>query len=866
MKPQDVPIPFPFGGLNIATAFEDQPRGTTPSCLNVWGYDVRAGRYRGSVRYGLTKYCPLQVSGTNPVQDIQIAVTTTSAAGTSPPATSLLGAFVYSGNLSPNSIYIVNDQDTLFANFGTLNPLGYCWDTNNNVYAAFASGTHVVISCYAIKTDGSTNITATLKWTSGNLNTADQTSMCAMCFGPNNFVYVASAKSGTTYVYQLNASSGAITGGAALFSTGKSPQNAGNYMACAKKASTAGVLIVGYNDGTADYYDIGAASKANHTVSATQAVFDTDSDGSNFYVATNNDGLNPSVLYKMGPTGVAVWTYTGTQTSAPFASCSWDPISTNVGFSYNHAFANGHTVAIVNQSATLVTSFSTAGTTNQIVRADGFGNWLIGTENATPGVTFTLKKPLFQVPDIWTDGGKSGSSLLTVPYVAMNTIATSTSGGALSPRILRPLAVSSGTVVKFNRSTITQITNGPNALSAVAPMVFSSQLFQQVYFFDGVNWKYYDCPTDSILTLTASSGSLPVDSAGNTPRLGCEWRDRLVVSGLILDPFNWFMSAVGDATNWNYNPTPALETQACAGSNISTSSPSGESADIVNALFPYSDEVLILFGDHSIRQMTGDPAAGGRIDLVTDVIGSAWGRPFCRDGQGNLYFFSNRGTIYRFAPGSLPEPISTNIQEALVTINVGSFAVRMAWDERWYGFNVWLTPWAAPQVTTHYFYDVRKQAWWPVQYGSTNYDPVACIASDGDSVQERVILIGGRDGYIRFLDITNNTDDGTAIPSSIFLGPISTDPPATIIDLQGTLDSGSGSLNYSFYPGPNAQAAFNGTAVQSGTLSAGRNHSQAVRVFGHAAYITLSSTNVWQLEKLLARLQIPDGKARQRVF
>ena len=438
----------------------------------------------------------------------------------------------------------------------------------------------------------------------------------------------------------------------------------------------------------------------------------------------------------------------------------------------------------------------------------------------------------------------------------------------LALHYVRGIGIAGGTVVRLASGIgPISLTGGTAALSAGATVIYSAQQGQQLYFADGVNFKYYDGLSDSIKTLTASSGSLPTDNQGNAPRLITVWRNRLVFSGLRFDPLNWFMSAVGDPTNWNYAPSPQVETQAVAGNNATA----GQSPDIINALVPYNDEILIFLCDNSIWQMTGDPMAGGRLDLVCSGVGGAFGKPWCRDGTGAIYFCSSRGSVYKMMPGGEPQRLSDPIAELLLTIQTGTNSIRMEWNERQFGFHLWVTPIVAGP-TFHYFYDTRNGSWFQDQYANTNHDPIATYALSGDTPGERVILLAGRDGYVRFLDVSAQDDDGTAINSFAFLGPIRNPgmQALTLADLQCSLDAQSSPVNYAVYAGYDPQSALSGGTHFVGTFGISRNRSQPVRVRGHTHWIQLSSRNAvgeaWQLEWLKARVRIPEGKAPQRIF
>ena len=439
-----------------------------------------------------------------------------------------------------------------------------------------------------------------------------------------------------------------------------------------------------------------------------------------------------------------------------------------------------------------------------------------------------------------------------------------------SGRVVYLLAVSQGNVY-YSQPGSALWNKAANGTGNATPLnftgiVFSSANNQKMYYADGVNFVYFD-PTDfTVHPWVASDGTLPVDSAGNAPRLITTWRGRTVVSGLLLDPQNWFMSAVSDPTNWDYSPLSQTPTQAVAGNN----SPLGLIGDVVTGMVPYTDDVLIFFGDHTIYLMQGDPAAGGNIDLVSDIIGAPFGMAWCKDPYGTVYFVSNRMGIYTLVPGSVPQRISQPIEQLLANVNTGTNSIRLIWNDRFQGVHFFITSLIAPAVTTHFFYEVRSGAWWTDQFGSTNYDPMCCCVYDGNLPTDRVALIGSWDGYVRALDPTATTDDGTPISSSVLIGPLLTKDfdDMMLKDLQIILAAASGSVQFDIYIGPTAELAVSSNSVLSGTWSAttlngGRNFTSLIRRAGHAVYVKLSSTNQWAMEAIRARVET-QGKVRQR--
>ena len=457
----------------------------------------------------------------------------------------------------------------------------------------------------------------------------------------------------------------------------------------------------------------------------------------------------------------------------------------------------------------------------------------------------------------------------------LNSLTTTAQSGAtlqtsLSGRVVTLVAVSQGVVKTANPDSTVWVTPTNNTGSTPAlnftGLIYSAQNNQKLYFVDGTNYAYYSPALGTVEAWTATAGALPTDTGvapNNKGRLICTWRGRTVISGLLKDPQNWFMSKVSDPHDFDYGATPAGDpTNAVFGNNAGL----GLIGDVVTALVPYTDDVLVFGGDHTIYMMRGDPLAGGQIDLISDSIGMAYGLPWAKDPYGNIYFFSNKCGIYRFIPGQqAPIRISQAIESYIQDVNTGTHAVTMIWNDRFQGLHVFVTALAAPAAATHYFWEMRTNAWWTDVFANTNHNPLCCVAFDGNDPDDRRLLIGSWDGYVRELDPDATTDDATNITSFVWLGPILTQQQDLMIlkDMQAMLALGSGDITYAVHVGDTAELALAATATVTGTWSASRNTGSPVRRSGHAIYVKLSSTSRWALESIRARF-VGRGKVARR--
>lgn len=312
--------------------------------------------------------------------------------------------------------------------------------------------------------------------------------------------------------------------------------------------------------------------------------------------------------------------------------------------------------------------------------------------------------------------------------------------------------------------------------------------------------------------------------------------------------------------DWEYSPETLSATMAVAGNN----SPAGKIGDIITAVIPYSDDVLIFGGDHTIHRMDGDPADGGTRSLVSDTVGIAWGRAWCKSPEGIVYFMGSRGGIYRMDPsGGVPNRLTAgSIDERLADINMDTNIVRLTWDDREIGVLIRITPKTAGVATTHYFWDVRNEAWWVDDYANTQHNPKCVLLFDGDAPADRVVLEYGQDGYIRQRNIDAGSDDGVSINSEIWLGPIR---DVLIAEMQALLTPTSSNVNWAIFTKSHLENALTSNPVASGLFLGGRNRSVWPRKHVNSGYVRLTALGQWAMDRLLVSVE-PDSVTRKRIY
>lgn len=437
-----------------------------------------------------------------------------------------------------------------------------------------------------------------------------------------------------------------------------------------------------------------------------------------------------------------------------------------------------------------------------------------------------------------------------------------------SGRLVTLLVVSQGTIKRVypGDTTYTAPSNNTGETPALnyTGVMASSSLNGLQYFVDGINYVYYNPVTDTVELWVASAGSLPVDSENNTARLICTWRGRICLSGLHKDPQVLHMSRAGDGTDFDVTATPD-GTEAVS----FTVGEFGIIGDVITALIPWSDDTLLVGCDHTVVRITGDPADGGDKDILSDVVGIAWSTGWCKTSDNTILFMSTRGSFYAVPPGGRPQRISQAIEPLVREIDTGKNIIHMQWDDDLQAMHAWITWTDEPKATTHWYWEQRSNSFFQVKYKNKLHNPLCSVVFDGNEPEDRTILKGDWDGYVRMLDPEATTDDGEVIESEVLIGAVTSKTLDDIFhqEYQGLFADGSADVEWEVYEGETAEEALAAVDEENpsatGTFSEGRNPTEYIRVANHAVYVRLKATGRWAMESIRAVLE-PRGPVRQR--
>lgn len=839
---------FPLSGIDTSAAFHAQKPGTAVDGVNVRSFEPSTDRARGGSRPGLARFCPAQINGTNAIQDITAIVLPKSSFA-------LPGSALAKGSVSGKVQLLADADGSASYTTGALgsNTNFGCFDGDRNGYVACIDGSNR-IQLTKISTTTLAQIYQTTPFSIGSSAAVAGVAVF------NDVCYVLVIVGSQPRVYRVDPADGSAIGSGPFIASGS--------VTSVVFSITTGAIGIALNDNNATgtilrQYDINTATllattqiQANGGGTSAPVAITADGGGNFFVNAGVSTASDDWTIRKVDASGAVLWTQNFT-----------DPSSLGKGpFGLAYDGVNGR-LGVVGNAINGTDSFQTrsASTGAKITgsQPNSAASWYAIAADGSGGFRISRFSTVSNVAKIASDLSLAwvASTGVISEWVASTSVLDQAGSDLMrSTRVQRALSVSGGLLAKFDQDGKTTI--GSSFLSASASVVFSQPYGLYVYYLDGNSYKRYYAVDDTTSAWVATAGTLPSDTAGEICRLMCLYRGRIVLSGMRSDPQNIFMSAVNNPLDFDYSPVSQTPTQAIA---LNASRGLGIMGDAVTCLIPWSDDYLFVGCDHSIYLVSGDPASGGRIDLVTSVIGMAWGRPYCIGPDGTVFFFSSRGGVFYMTPGSQPQRLNSNISDELASVDVGTNIIRMAWDDRMQGIHLFITPIDDSIDHQHWTWESRTSAWWKVEYARVEHSPRAIWVYDGDSPDDRTVLIGGRDGYIRHYLNSATKDDGFAFTSSVTVGPFMTAKMGEVMlqEMQAELATASAPVQYAIYRGQTCEQALDSDPIDTGTWSPSRNFTDRLRWAGYAFYVKITSTDVWSIERF--RLKARDlGMIRGR--
>jgi len=896
---QTLTIPLPIKGLHEGSSYQDQPVGTTPSCLNIRNRDSLSDRLRPTSRLGIDKFNASRVSGANavveglgvtridgrvtytPVESVPaepgIIAQTTLPSNTDcldiqcDAQSNLFVAAATSGGGTGRNL-VVKYNSSLVEQWRCSLPMqrntdvvkSVRLDEEGGIYAVVQSSTRSATGgptrIYKLEETGLDFAPVRIAW----MVDAPQGGWFTCCAVGGGAMYaVEDTNAGGVYLHRwddIDAVDPRLTWSA------KVRNAAGEECYCIDIADDGGAVL-GFVDPTSPPAAVGHVEKFGPTAPTggppvTPVWTYTTAAGGIGQAVKNKNGYIYSMGYGAGGTPIYVRKLLDAGSS----------VSSSAAFANSAATQfKGASALDVDENGNVYLTIDDAGGTDKIVEKVGSGFASVafdvtGDDLGTAGTDAMC----IAVDPKYADAGATTAGGPIAEFIYVGTVADSSTKYALHKLRIANVATSAGTpretfnVAVAANGDIRKVTSSAVSTPSGSPTLDASRWIAAVaglnvvLFTDGRQYKKMD-----LLNGTNGTVSDWTPSAGEIPRRGrllSIWQNCANVAGFEENAHQWAMSARGDFDFWDFFPAATGGPKAVLGSD----SRAGLCPDSINCLAPWTDDLQIFGCDHTIQRMTGHPLDDGRFDVVSDITGMAWGRPYCKDPNGVMYFVGSRGGFFRLVPGATPDEISLDpLSDRFRDLDIGAYRIRLVWNDREKGVHVFITPYT-PGTTTHFFWAARENAWFPDRFASTSFDPMSVWVSDGDAATDRVMLMGGQDGYLRYFSESAKNDDGSAIDSWLYLPVIM--PPAEnrrLNNWRAVMAVGVDDATLSAYelecPDFNLintdplSATSSITATFSTTISAGRNEGIHEPVRGNAVLVRVRNNTTgrrWSLESL----------------
>lgn len=314
------------------------------------------------------------------------------------------------------------------------------------------------------------------------------------------------------------------------------------------------------------------------------------------------------------------------------------------------------------------------------------------------------------------------------------------------------------------------------------------------------------------------------------------------------DPYSWYMSAQNDATDWN--TAGGLVTSAVSGNTGGIDT--GKFPSPVTAFAAPSDDYLFIASVDAVAVFRGSPRRGASMDLLSSKVGFLGPMAYCITPGGRTFFLSRLG-LYVLEGPVPPVPVSERMLPlALKNIDSVSNAVCLGYDPDRNAILISVSPWRGG-TGVNYFYTLDPTGFWPVSFHA-DHQPFSMATVSADHLTAAGLILGCRDGYIRRFSRNAATDDGEAITSYVFIGPlklgVNEGDSGLLAHLDAIMGGISGDVTWSLHVGDSAEEALVADAQESGTWSAGVADRESPFARGATCFLELSGTDRWTMESV----------------
>ena len=238
------------------------------------------------------------------------------------------------------------------------------------------------------------------------------------------------------------------------------------------------------------------------------------------------------------------------------------------------------------------------------------------------------------------------------------------------------------------------------------------------------------------------------------------------------NPHQWACSRINYPLDFDTS-----KTDVAAATTSQNSPKAGLVGSPIIAMVSYKDHYLVMGCTNEVYVMRSDPRMGGVNTPVSKETGFFSPTSWCWDDQNNLYFLGIDGIYSLSADAIIGAQPPVNITKERIPKLISSIGlnrrtdrVAMAYDRQRYGLEVSVSQ-KDGAWSTVFWIDLRTGGLFPDRF-PTGQTPSAMLYYDSYKTDERGLLMGGYDGYIRKFDESEKSDDGSnAINSYFTVGP-----------------------------------------------------------------------------------------------